>query len=1191
VDELNREFLAAVLAVLTDAAPGAGLAAALEAWSTNRDQPLARAFKTVTGVDDELFRTLESLAGAHLKTHQDDLRQSLIALNAQKLTENLLTAIDDHALRTTLGATLGCESTIPMDQATPGGPALGFSMQPGPVPTDERFQLIREHAKGGIGQVWLARDTELQRDVAVKEIQPKYAEQENQRARFVVEAEITGSLEHPGVVPVYSLGRNAAGRPYYAMRFIRGESLSVEIQKFHKRFGEEVALAGAKGVGRSKWGVEFRQLMGRFLDVCDAIDYAHSRGVLHRDLKPANIMLGPYGETLVVDWGLAKVIGKSEAPRQAAEGDFEPAQGEASETIPYDATQQGTTIGTPAYMSPEQASGLIDQLGPASDVYSLGASLFELITGKAPFHERKIAEVIAKVKKGDFPPPRSVDRSIPAPLDAICMKAMANAPEGRYGSVRALAQDLEHWLADEPTEAYPESRVEKLTRWFRQHRAWTVPAAAALVCISMVAIIAALVIEGARHQEQVARVEAETNFDMAQRAVEDYLINVSENTLLKEQDSLDIRSLRDALLRSALTYYEQFAAQRKNDPRLRQQLAKAYFRVGQITREIGSTAQAMGAFRSALAIWQPLVEASPKEHELAGNLADCYLAMGRIESSDGDFRAAREDLDRSRTILERLWQENAEEPRYQSSLADCYSEIGIALAKLEMAHESLDIHEKARVIQQRLIDRYPDNLAYKRGFAENLVAIGFAQHKRKDNDAALTTFHEVQDFCQKLMKAVSYGPKPTWLLNSLALSQYDIGAIHKQKGELENALPFFEASIKYQKDLADLHPSVTKFREKLGISYREIAELEHQAHQDDKEISSIKMAIDVYADLVRSQPEAAGFQNILAWCWDDLGIRFDEVRNHTEAMVAFDRAVNEQRAAIAKPKSADGSKLNLCYYLDNLGEQSIDLGRPEEGLPSYQQAIQMRRDLRRAHPLDRLYTIELVRALGALGNIRRHMGEAEPARRSFAEARKTLAEALKSTPGDPALQVELAVALANEAALLADSGQAEKAKPLLEDAVARFRRAANRTAPAGELALDRERRSETLWNLRRVSRDLKLHLDADRSDAERTDLWKTRVPDELVELAIKHLNQATLIGHGKAPLSAQGAAVRELDLNQAVDDLKLAIRCGLKDPGKLKVHPESDLLLTRIDVESAIKDPKSLETRSGARQVNKSDGP
>ena len=221
--------------------------------------------------------------------------------------------------------------------------------------------------------------------------------------------------------------------------------------------------------------------------------------------------------------------------------------------------------------------------------------------------------------------------------------------------MRALAQDLEHWLADEPTAAYPESRVEKtdalvsaaprldVRRGRRAGRRFR-----------LVAIVAAAVIEGARRGEEMARKEAETNFDMAQQAVEDYLTNVSENTLLKEQDSVDIRRLRQDLLKSALTYYEKFAARRKNDPLLRQQLAKAYFRVGQITREIDSLPQAMTAFRSAQAIWEPMVEANPNDHELAGNLAECYLAMGKLRSIDSNQAAALEMFSRSRAILEPL---------------------------------------------------------------------------------------------------------------------------------------------------------------------------------------------------------------------------------------------------------------------------------------------------------------------------------------------------------------------------------------------------------------------------------------------------------------------------------------------------------------------------------------------------------
>ena len=341
-----------------------------------------------------------------------------------------------------LCTTIGCESTIPMDQNADGEKTLGFTLhaqtlaKAEPIAKDERFQLIRPHKQGGIGQVWLRHDSELQREVAVKEIQPRYAEREDYRSRFVLEAEITGGLEHPGIVPVYSLGRDGKGRPYYAMRFIRGESLSVEIERFHKKYAQAAGDAGPKDAEtqvedeknagkenagkenaakkdgdltadvRSKWGIEFRQLMGRFLDVCDAIDYAHSRGVLHRDLKPLNIMLGPYGETLVVDWGLAKKVGTASVPGEAAESNLgPPPEGEASATI-AEGTQHGVAIGTPAYMSPEQARGLIDQLGPASDVYSLGATLYELITGKAPFHEKKLDDALEKVRAGDFPAPR-----------------------------------------------------------------------------------------------------------------------------------------------------------------------------------------------------------------------------------------------------------------------------------------------------------------------------------------------------------------------------------------------------------------------------------------------------------------------------------------------------------------------------------------------------------------------------------------------------------------------------------------------------------------------------------------------------------------------------------------------------------------------------------------------------------------
>ena len=257
----------------------------------------------------------------------------------------------------------------------------------------QRFRVLRPHARGGLGEVFVALDAELHREVALKQILEKHADDPVSRQRFVAEAEITGGLEHPGVVPVYGLGTYAGGRPYYAMRFIKGDSLKEAIEHFH---GDD-ALKNDPG----RRSLELRKLLRRFLDVCNAIDYAHSRGVIHRDIKPANIILGKHGETLVVDWGLAKAVGRADP--SVGEQTIAPSSSGSSETLP------GSALGTPAYMSPEQAGGDLDRLGPRSDVYSLGATLYCLLTGKPPFEGDDIGEILRKVQAGDFRAPREVD--------------------------------------------------------------------------------------------------------------------------------------------------------------------------------------------------------------------------------------------------------------------------------------------------------------------------------------------------------------------------------------------------------------------------------------------------------------------------------------------------------------------------------------------------------------------------------------------------------------------------------------------------------------------------------------------------------------------------------------------------------------------------------------------------------------
>ena len=1006
VDELNRELLVAVLALLTDAIPRPALTAALNIWSQDRKQSLAELLLREGCLDRERLHALEQLASSHLSRHHNDLRLCLDAWNAHGLTEEVLTEIGDSALMLTLGLTLIRPTTLTASTSSPGSeetqpidgvaPAQG-SAEPPRFTQGERFLPIRPHAKGGIGQVWVARDCELQRDVALKVIQPRYAEREDQRARFLLEAEITGNLEHPGIVPVYSLGRNAEGRPFYAMRFIRGESLSSAIRQFHRRWQR----AGA-GAGRSMWGFEFRQLLGRFLDVCDAMDYAHSRGVLHRDLKPANIMLGRYGETLIVDWGLAKVIGKADIIPAPVEGDQEPnlAEGSGTRTFSND-TLPGTTIGTPTYMSSEQARGCIDELGPTSDVYSLGATLYELLTGRVAFTGEKAADVIAQVLEGDFPSPRTILRSLPAPLEAICLKAMALSPEQRYATVRALAQDLEHWLADEPVAAYPERRLERLARWLRQHRTWTYAAGAALIGISLAATIGVVVVEQGRRREAEARELAQTNFRMANRAVRDYLTSVSQNTLLKEQDTLDNRGLRRELLKTALKYYQEFVEQRSDDPQLRQELAEAHFHLGEIAGEIGTTEEVVRSFEEARLVWEELAAATPNDPELQGHLARCHLSIGERLTADRRFQAAVTPLRQALAILEPLAARYPDVASYQADLADGYKEMGIAhagIASLDQGQESL---AKAVQIQRRLIDRFPkDEAANRSKLAEIINAQGWVSFKQRNHADALQAFREVQRICESLLEGIPSGPKPVHLLDLLAIAHYNIGAVLYEQGDRNASLDANEQSLEYRAALVEAHPSVTAFQEKLAMSLGEISHLEHRTGHHDKALTSIGKSINILEKLVRAEPDQPQFHHELGRSCNILGFLYDEERDNARAIPQFKRAIDEQEQAMTAAPNVEEYPLELCSELDNLGEQYLDLGRVEEGLPYYRRMIAVREKLAAAHPGDGVFALRRAEACSKVGSIQRHAGEPSSAHDWFVQARAAIEPFAVANPDD-----------------------------------------------------------------------------------------------------------------------------------------------------------------------------------------------
>jgi serine/threonine protein kinase len=302
------------------------------------------------------------------------------------------------------------------------------------------YRPQRHLAAGGLGEVLTAYQEELDRLVALKRIRPDKLH-ETARRRFLREAAITARLQHPGIVPVYGVGQDDDG-PFYAMPLIQGRTLQEAIGGFH---GDESLRRDP-----SRRGLKLRGLLQQLIAVCNTVAYAHDQGIMHRDLKPSNIMLGPYGETLVLDWGLAKRLDAND-PGAEAGGDAP-----SPSPSPEDLTAAGAVLGTPRYMSPEQARG--QPVGPASDFFNLGLILYTILTGKLAFDRAgpEGTDPLEVVRDATVLPPRRQDPSLPRALEAICLKALSARPEDRYGSARALAEDIEHWLADEPVSAWRE---------------------------------------------------------------------------------------------------------------------------------------------------------------------------------------------------------------------------------------------------------------------------------------------------------------------------------------------------------------------------------------------------------------------------------------------------------------------------------------------------------------------------------------------------------------------------------------------------------------------------------------------------------------------------------------------------------------------------------------------------------------
>jgi eukaryotic-like serine/threonine-protein kinase len=895
---------------------------AFEEWSHDTARSMVDVLRAKGDLDGERLTLVAALFAEHLRNHGEDPIQGLKALSAfDSLRKDLerLEAPDLKAVLSQVSIVTGSSGEVDNDTVL-------FEPE-GRVPPRirSRFHVLRPHRRGGLGEVFVARDLELNRDVALKQIIADQADDPVSRARFMLEAEVTGGLEHPGVVPVYGLGTYEDGRPYYAMRFVKGDSLRDAVTRFFRGEPSESDLGARR--------LALRQLLGRFVDVCDAVAYAHSRGVLHRDIKPGNILLGPYGETLVVDWGLAKVIGRSEVGTvaSAAEATLRPPSAGSS-----DATRPGSQIGTPAYMSPEQAAGAVDQLGVATDVYSLGATLFYVLTGRAPFSGRTEA-IIQAVSAGNFPRPRQVIPTAPAGLEAICLKATALRPEDRYRSARALALDVEHWLADEPVSALPERPLRRMGRWFRRHRGFAASAAAALVVVAVVSLVAAIAVGRAwrfeksaktrefqaREAESQARAEAqrqrdvakvaakeahrqravaESNFELASQALEQVLL-VADGTLAaipgREQQ-------RRALAESALNSAMSLLRSRPDDASLRYLTSRVERLVGNTNRGTGRFDRARAVHLAAVDRLRGLAKQNPDVTRYRDRLAELHAELSETLRLAGRSRLAEPYARTGLAVAVALRAENPNRPEFVATTALCL----YTLAEVELASgkpgEAVRDYDAASDLLESLSknDRLPRPtiplelamVLYERGDA--LRDDGRAPASEGSIRQSLAT-------TDKLLAAdVSYKNDVRYVRSGAQLALARTLALAADRRD--EARRAFDESVEGFSSLAKEFPWLADYRKSLALALEARAASRGETREAEDDLDRARTLVE---RLVAESRDAPSYNGLLGLVLGRMGLVARSHGDPVNARKLLNDAVTHQNKALA-PDANPGSLLD-----------------------------------------------------------------------------------------------------------------------------------------------------------------------------------------------------------------------------------------------------------------------------------------
>jgi serine/threonine protein kinase len=887
--------------------------------------------------------------------------------------EEYVAAHPEHAaeIRELFPALVLLEELGPGDDSARSAPAS--PVRPDVPPREQLgdYRILREIGRGGMGVVYEAVQQSLGRRVALKVLPVQAAADARVLTRFRRESRAAAGLHHTNIVPVFDVGREG-DVCYFAMQFIQGHGLDQVLKEVQRLRAAGANTADAGPVAQSLWtgrfagpgngvapgpgpgadadeterlagpaapavlaaqselsGVESnyrrycRNAVRIGLQVAEALAYAHARGVIHRDVKPSNLLLDTAGVAWVSDFGLAQ-------------------------TEEHGLTEPGEIVGTLRYMAPERFRGECDA---RADVYSLGLTLYELVLLRPAFNAGDRLRLVEEIMRQEPARPRAVDRRVPRDLETIVLKAIEKAPERRYPTADALADDLRHFLADEPIQARRRSPLERLGRWCRRR-----PAVASLVAALAVVLVSALVsvtglwlrADRMRHLAETKQTEAENNweestidFKLARESVDAYATRVSNNLKLRQDD---LRPLRKELLETVVPFYEKLLARHSENADLQVERAQAYARLASITREIEDPAKACTLYEQAAAIFEKLSAQHPDSSE------------------------------------------------YPAQLATLRTDLGETYQKIERPTEAEAAFQASRKLWQGLAEQQPNAVEYQLGMAQARIGLAGLYGVTERKDAARVEYQGALRI-QEELEGQGAGI-PAELQRAFGLGHRSLGMLYSQAEQWPQAEPELKRALKIQVDLLRQDSHVSDYTQDLSKTRIHLGNLYWKTERLTEAESEFLEAMRLGEELVRQQPSVLQYPEYLADSRHAFALFYKAIKQPSRAVEEWQKALDTLEELPAAARNLTANQERLATIHDYRGDGLLMIGKGPEAVLEHQKAIRILKALRQRHPDKSAYQKSLIDSHTGLGMAHvgaRQFAEAEAEYQNAVEISKALA--------------------------------------------------------------------------------------------------------------------------------------------------------------------------------------------------------